>query len=89
MIPTRIFACCIAIAATAPLSAKDNPPLPDLTKGGVKNDSHDWNLGPTGARGWIWANKMETTEARQILVTSVVPGSPAERVLAVDDVFSE
>src|SRR5579871_6279902 len=69
------------------LGAKENAPLPDLTTGGVKDDSHDWNLGPTGARGWIWASKMETTDARQILITQVDHGSPADGVLAVDDVI--
>ena len=24
------------------------PPIPDLTRGGTKDDTHDWNLGPTG-----------------------------------------
>src|ERR1700729_4213084 len=69
------------------LRARENSPCPDLTAGGAKDDSHDWNLGPTGARGWIWANKLETTEARQILITQVDRGSPADGVLAVDDVI--
>jgi hypothetical protein len=69
------------------LSARENAPLPDLTTGGTKDDSHDWNLGPTGARGWIWANKMETSDARQILITQVEHGSPADGVLAVEDVI--
>lgn len=70
-----------------PLAAKENPTPPDLTQGGVKDDSHDWNLGPTGARGWIWAHQFETTQARQILVTEVATGSPAAGVLAVGDVI--
>src|ERR1700744_1638483 len=68
-------------------AAKENAPRPDLTAGGTKDDSHDWNLGPTGARGWIYASKMETTDARQILVPRVDHGSPADGVLAVDDVI--
>jgi hypothetical protein len=67
--------------------AKDNGPLPDLTSGGTKDDSHDWNLGPTGACGWIWAGKLETTSARQILITKVDQGSPAYGVLEADDVI--
>ena len=75
------------LAGPALMGAKENAPLPDLTAGGTKDDSHDWNLGPTGARGWIWANKLETTDARQILITQVDRGSPADGVLAVDDVI--
>jgi len=62
-------------------------PMPDLTKGGTKDDKHDWNLGPTGARGWIWGRNLETTDTRQILVTKVDKGSPADGVLAVGDVI--
>ena len=63
------------------------PPIPDLTKGGTKDDKHDWNLGPTGARGWMYGRNLETTDARQILVTKVDTGSPADGVLKVGDVI--
>jgi hypothetical protein len=63
------------------------PEIPDLTRGGQKDDLHDWNLGPTGARGWIWGWKLETTLSRQILVTSVDKGSPAHGKLQVGDVI--
>ena len=63
------------------------PPVPDLTQGGKKDDAHDWTLGATGARGWIWGRGLETTEARQVLVTQVEKGSPADGVLEVDDVI--
>ena len=63
------------------------PPVPDLTAGGERNEAHDWNLGATGARGWMWGWKLETTEARQILVTAVAPDAPAEQVLEVGDVI--
>jgi hypothetical protein len=61
---------------------------PDLTQGNRVPDgaAHDWNLGPTGARGWIHSNKLETSEARQILITRVDKGSPADAVLQVGDV---
>jgi len=68
-------------------AARKPPPVPDLTEGGVKDDKHDWNLGPTGARGWIWGWKLETTDSRQILITKVDRGSPADGVLEVGDVI--
>jgi hypothetical protein len=52
--------------------------VPDLTKGGKPDKKHDWNLGPTGARGWMWGRSLETTHARQILITKVDKGSPAD-----------
>lgn len=63
------------------------PEIPDFTKGGRKNDRHDWNLGPTGARGWMWGMSLRSDFARQILITKVAPGSPADGVLRVDDVI--
>ncbi len=63
------------------------PEIPDLTRGGKKSDKHDWNLGPTGARGWMWGMRLRTDCARQILITQVDAGSPAEGVLQVDDVI--
>lgn len=63
--------------------------IPDFTRGDKipGGHNHDWNLGPTGARGWIYANRMETTEARQILITEVQPDSPADGVLQIGDVI--
>ena len=69
-----------------PLSAQRRPSNPDFTQGGNRDRSHDWTLGPTGARGWIYAWK-HTADARQILITKVAKGSPAEGVLEVDDVI--
>ena len=63
------------------------PEIPDLTQGGNRSDKHDWNLGPTGARGWMWGMRLRTDCARQILITHVAPGSPADGVLQVDDVI--
>jgi hypothetical protein len=45
----------------------------------------DWNLGATGLRGWIRCDKMVTSDARQITVTKVEKGSPADGVLEVGD----
>ena len=65
-------------------------PRPDLTAGGSVPEgwTHDWNLGPTGARGWIYCDKHVTTDARQILVTEVAAGSPAAGKLKVGDVIT-
>jgi hypothetical protein len=72
---------------SAAASPKGKPPTVDLTKGGQPDDTHDWTLGPTGARGWMWGWRNHTTDARQILVTKVDAGSPAEKLLAVGDVI--
>ena len=63
--------------------------LPDFTKGDSipKGAAHDWNLGATGARGWMFSDKMETSTARQIAITKIAPGSPAEGSLKVGDVI--
>ncbi len=63
--------------------------IPDFTQGGEIPDgaTHDWNLGPTGARGWIYSDKLETSEARQILITEVEKGSPADEQLEKGDVI--
>ena len=56
--------------------------VPDFTKGGTipAGARHDWNLGPTGLRGWMFCDKMVTTDARQISITKVEKGSPADGV---------
>jgi hypothetical protein len=63
--------------------------MPDFTKGDAipAGATHDWNLGATGARGWMFCDKMVTSDARQISVTRVAAGSPAEGVLAAGDVI--
>jgi hypothetical protein len=74
-------------AMAAPRDPRAKPPVPDFTQGGVKDENHDWRLGPTGARGWVYGWKGGTTEARQILVTAVAAGSPADGVLSGGDVI--
>ena len=63
--------------------------VPDFTKGDAipARASHDWNLGATGARGWMFSDKMVTTDARQIRITKVEENSPAAGFLAVGDVI--
>ncbi len=62
---------------------------PDLTQGGQIPDgaTHDWSLGPAGARGWMHSNQLETSEARQVSITGVERGSPADTVLQEGDVI--
>jgi len=57
---------------------------PDFTKGDAipEGASHDWTLGATGARGWMYSDKMVTADARQIRITKVEKGSPADGILA-------
>ena len=63
--------------------------IPDFTKGDKipQKAKHDWNLGATGLRGWMFCDKMDTTDARQIAITKVAKGSPADGVVAVGDVI--
>ncbi|MFN9706269.1 MAG: hypothetical protein ACK595_15785, partial [Planctomycetota bacterium] len=58
----------LAFAALAPAQGKQPPRPPDLTAGEAipAGHEHDWNLGPTGARGWMFCDRMVTTDARQI-----------------------
>lgn len=81
----------IVFAAAPVAQQQEQQPLrvPDLTAGDQVPDGHehDWNLGPTGARGWIFCDRMVTTDARQVAITAVDGGSPADGVLAVGDVL--
>jgi hypothetical protein len=82
-----ICGCFGSVTAAAP--ADKVLDIPDLTKGDTipAKDKHDWNLGPTGMRGWIFCDKLVTTDARQIAVTSVEQGSPADGIIQVGDVI--
>jgi len=82
----------LAVALLIPAIAKaqrEPMPNPDFTKGESIPDgaTHTWNLGPTGARGWMHSHRLETTSARQIMITEVAAGSPADRILQVGDVI--
>ena len=74
------------LPAAGPAEKTGNP---DFTQGDKipERATHDWNLGPTGARGWMYSNKMETSEARQVYITQVDKGSPADGVLQMGDVI--
>ena len=84
----QVFTAVILTAAPA-LAAKAPSSNPDFTKGGVisAEASHDWTLGATGARGWIYAEGFSTSQARQIAITKVANGSPADGRLKVGDVI--
>lgn len=80
-LPLTVFLCSGSLLRAAP---------PDLTSGGVPDNTRTVNLGATGARGWIYNDKRAaeiTGESRQILVTEINAGSPVDGVLAVDDVI--
>ena len=86
------FVAAVLLAFPACVSAaepKGNPANPDFTQGDTipAKAKHDWNLGPTGLRGWMFCDQMVTTDARQISITQVEKGSPADGILAVGDVI--
>ncbi len=70
--------------------AADLPP--DLIRGGKPDNEHRWTLGATGARGWVWSRNIgggiQSDDARQILITDVAKGSPADGVLKKGDVVT-
>jgi HEAT repeat protein len=82
----------LGFVLTTPTLAADKqtvPAIPDFTQGATvaKDGPHDWTLGPTGARGWIYTANGHSADARQILVTAVDDRSPAASVLQVGDVI--
>ena len=91
---TSLLSLALVALLAAPLPAlaagKGQPmTIPDFTKGGTipAGAKHDWNLGPTGLRGWMFCDKMVTTDARQISITKVEKGSPADGILVIGDVI--
>ena len=79
--------CLLAPAGAYAAAAKTKPPVMDFTQGGQPDTTHDWTLGATGARGWMWGWRGHTFDARQILITAVDADSPADGVLAKGDVI--
>jgi len=92
---TRLLSLILALllAAPGPVSAagkiKKLSAAPDFTKGDAipEGATHDWTLGPTGLRGWMFCEKLATTDARQIYITRVEKGSPADGIFQVGDVI--
>src|SRR5210317_2107655 len=89
---TPIAALALLAFLSTPVSAAQARPQttpPDFTRGDEipEGAKHDWTLGATGARGWMFSDRLVTTDARQIAITQVAEGSPADGVLAVGDVL--
>ena len=87
-----IAAACAALFLTdlpAAAAGGETLAMPDFTKGEAipAKAKKDWNLGPTGLRGWMFCDRLVTTDARQIAVTLVDKGSPADGVIAPGDVL--
>lgn len=78
----------VSVSADEPtaLSAlpKHQTPLPYA---GIRNWHVTQNLGPTGARGWMYGHRNHTRDSREILIKSVEPGSPAAGILRPYDII--
>ena len=78
----------LSIAVLSSEAAQPAGPPPDLTKEPKAAEGRgDWNLGPTGMRGWMFVKDNYTDGARQILVTKIEKGSPADGTMEVGDVI--
>ncbi len=81
----------VLLLGVTPLAAgpKGKVSNPDFTKGDSipAGAVHDWNLGATGARGWMFSESMVTSSARQIRITKVEKGTPSDGILVVGDVI--
>lgn len=74
----------LSVMTPAITVAAQDQVVSDFTMGATipKSAKHDWNLGPTGLRGWIFYDKLVTTDARQI-----INGSSAADMFQVGDVI--
>ena len=71
---------------SARLDAATAPTI-DLTQETPAKTDNSYNLGPTGALGWMQVEADMTENSRQILITVVEIGSPAAGKLEVGDVI--
>ncbi len=77
----------MVLLGNARLDAAKGPVAPlDLTKDTPASTKNSYNLGPTGALGWMQVESGMTENSRQILITAVEKGSPAAGKLEVGDV---
>ena len=81
------LACLLVTSSGYSADRSDQVRPPDFTQGDAipKNAKHDWNLGATGLRGWIYCDKLVTSVARQVSITKVEAGSPADGVIVAGD----
>ena len=94
-LPLVLLGCVLALALRAEAAPRDASAIPDLTKVEIKDAAQlpdtpalSWNLGPTGARGWMYgADGNRGPLGSQILVTAVERSSPADGVLRKFDVL--
>ncbi len=94
--PSRRLATCFCSGLVAlggvlllvfePADAATTPAI-DLTKETPAKTDNSYNLGPTGALGWMHVEAGMTENSRQILITAVENGSPAAGKLEVGDVI--
>jgi hypothetical protein len=78
----------LAIAISTLHAGQPKTQNPDLTNGGkVPAEKIDWTLGPTGLRGWMYYSDFTTDQARQVAITVVEKGSPADGIMQVSDVI--
>lgn len=83
----RLFLAVLLVSVSAAAA------VPDLTRGDRPTPMKKstklliGNLGPTGLKGWVYTQGQDTSQSRQILVTEVAPGSPADGVLKSGDVI--
>lgn len=83
-----ISTACMGLTLNGPLfAAPPVTPNPDFTKGESipEGATKDWNLGATGTRGWMHTYQLSTAQARQVAITEVAAGSPADGLLKVGD----
>ena len=85
-----IALCALLLSGLTSLGAKKKDPVGpnrDLTKEIDFERMCTFHLGATGAHGWMYVKKQMTKEARQILITEVDEGSPADGILEEGDVI--
>jgi len=78
---------CLCSTAVFAKAGRPSGPNHDLTQEIEFERLSTYPLGPTGAHGWMYVAKQMTIDARQILITEVEPGSPADGILQVGDVI--
>jgi len=92
VMPVAWVALLVGAAAAAQAQVEEN--LTDLPRyqapvpyTGIRNWHVTQNLGPTGARFWVYGHRSHTRDSRELLIKSVEPGSPADGVLQPYDII--